>query len=132
MDMNSTASSNADSETSRQKQQQRCYSSTASSSSSMGNYIGSNPMSSYTSETESIRSILVRTGVSRSDEPAKNADSAANNSNAAAAQEKSRDQESLSLAHKDMIVDPSLMKPNYVSDNVFEAVKLVYKIENFS
>ena len=96
--------------------QQRRY-----STSSIGGQIGvnsdksENGASSYVSETESIRSILVRTGVFRGE-----------------TNETSGTSDTQSLAHKDMIVDKSLMKPNYVSDNVFEAVKLVYQIENFS
>lgn len=95
--------------------QQRRY-----STSSLGGQLGvsdksENGGSSYVSETESIRSILVRTGVFRGE-----------------TNETSGTSDTQSLAHKDMIVDKSLMKPNYVSDNVFEAVKLVYQIENFS
>lgn len=70
-------------------------------------------VASHISDAESIRSILVRTGVFRG---------AADSTPAADA----------SLAHKDMLIDHSLMKPSYISDNVFEAVKLVYEIEKFS
>jgi hypothetical protein len=66
---------------------------------------------SYVSDTESIASILVRTGVFRGDTYNPNID--------------------MNLAHKDMIVDLSLMKPNFIVDNVFDAVKLVYQIEKY-
>ena len=89
--------------------QQRRY----STSSSLGRFGGVDGKdTSYVSETESIRSILVRTGVYQGD----NFDATANGT----------------LAHKDMIVDKSLMRPNHVSDNVYEAVKLVYELENYS
>ena len=70
-------------------------------------------VASHVSDAESIRSILVRTGVFRG--PADSTPAADS-----------------SLAHKDMLIDQSLMKPSYISDNVFEAVKLVYELENFS
>lgn len=66
-------------------------------------------------DTESISSILVRTGVFQGDI------NDLNNFNVDSV-----------LAHKDMIIDPALIKPNYISDNVYEAVKLVYQLESFN
>lgn len=78
---------------------------------------------------ESIRSILVRTGVFRG------AQKTSNDTSSPQQQQQQHDNSNgldyLSLAHKDLVVDPSLMRPNYVSDNVFEAVKLVYELEKF-
>lgn len=70
--------------------------------------------SSFVSESESITSILVRTGVFQGDL------NDLNDHNV-----------DLALAHKDMIVDPSLIKPRFICENVYEAVKSVFKLEDF-
>ena len=65
------------------------------------------------STAESINSILVRTGVYQGDKI---------------------DIGSLvsrNLAHKDTLIDPSLVKPNFITNNVYDAVKLVFKKENY-
>jgi len=68
----------------------------------------------FSSKAESISSILVRTGVFQGD---------INDIHAKNSQ--------LVLAHKDMMVDTSLIKPNYVLDDVYEAIKLIMEIENY-
>lgn len=68
----------------------------------------------FNSEAESITSILVRTGVFQGDVNDLNNHSV-----------------DMSLAHKDMIVDLGLIKPRLVKDNVLEAVKSVFQMENF-
>jgi ribonucleotide monophosphatase NagD (HAD superfamily) len=67
----------------------------------------------YVSSAESMSSILVQTGVYRGEKDEK---SISANSN---------------LAHKDIVLDDKFVKPNHVVDNVHEAVKLVFKLENY-
>ena len=67
----------------------------------------------FSSKAEAIYSILVRTGVFQGD-----------------IKEIENHNSQLVLAHKDMIVEPSLIKPSYVLDDVFEAVKLIFSQEN--
>lgn len=68
----------------------------------------------YVSRAESINSILVQTGVYQGD--GNDLDTMI-----------SRD-----LAHRDTRIDEKLVKPNYVSKNVYEAVKLVFELENYN
>lgn len=63
------------------------------------------------SKAESIMSILVKTGVFQG-----NIEKHCLN---------------MALAHKDMIVDSTLVKPHIVSDSCLEAVNTVFEIENF-
>ena len=65
------------------------------------------------SKIESITSILVRTGVFQGN---------INDIDSQCSQ--------LLLAHKDMIVDPTLIKPHFVSNDVYDAVKLIFELEN--
>ncbi|CAF0844390.1 unnamed protein product [Brachionus calyciflorus] len=65
----------------------------------------------FLSQAESITSILVRTGVFQGD---------INDHNV-----------NMALAHKDMILDASLIKPHIISDDCLQAVKTVFEIENF-
>ena len=67
----------------------------------------------FSSKAETINSILVRTGVFQG---------GINDIDAHSSK--------LSLAHKDMIVMPSFIKPNFVVDDAFDAAKLVFGIEN--
>ena len=60
----------------------------------------------YVSTAESISSILVQTGVYQGEDVSKN------------------------LAHKDTFLDQKLVKPKFIANNVYEAVKLVFKLEN--
>ncbi len=69
--------------------------------------------SPYVSAAESISSILVQTGVYRGDKDNKNISASSN------------------LAHKDIVLDNQFVRPNYVVDNVYEAVKLVFKMEKY-
>lgn len=88
--------------------------STSSTSTYSTNSNESSSSSPYVSETESIASILVKTGVFQGDLNDINNHSV-----------------DMALAHKDMIVDPTLIKPNFIVDNVFDAVKLIYQIEKY-
>lgn len=64
-------------------------------------------------QAESVHSILVRTGVYQGDENEfKNS--------------------SLVYAHKDANIDNKMREPKSICDNVYDAVKLVYKLENFN
>lgn len=65
----------------------------------------------FLSKAESIVSILVKTGVFQG-----NIDEHCSD---------------MALAHKDMIVDPALIRPHVVSENCLEAVNTVFEIENF-
>jgi HAD superfamily hydrolase (TIGR01456 family) len=68
------------------------------------------------SEAHSIKSILVRTGVYQADEE----------------QPFSIDGNELKLAHKDTLVDNSLVKPHFIANDVYDAVQLVFELENLS
>ncbi len=70
--------------------------------------------SKFRSEAESIESVLVKTGVFQGCEKT--------------LEEVTDD---LVYFHKDMIIDASLRKPDYLSDNVADAVKLIYEKEKF-
>ena len=70
----------------------------------------------FKSEAKSLQSILVRTGVFLGDQSDLDAGCNPNLKN---------------YAHKDMILDNSLRKPNYLCENVYEAVKLIFEKENF-
>ena len=67
----------------------------------------------FSSKADTINSILVRTGVFQGSIDDIEAHSS-----------------QLNLAHKDMIVVPSFIKPNFVVDDAFDAAKLVFGIEN--
>lgn len=67
--------------------------------------------SEFLSQAESIRSILVKTGVFQGDID--------------------KHCVSMALAHKDMVIDPNLIKPHIISDNCLHAVNTVFDIENF-
>jgi ribonucleotide monophosphatase NagD (HAD superfamily) len=67
----------------------------------------------FSSEAESINSILVCTGVYQGD---KNDFKTQN----------------LMYSHKDAKIDNKLREPNYICDDVYEAVKMVYEIEKFN
>ena len=71
---------------------------------------------SFRSEAETIKSILVKTGVFQGDHETLDKES----------------KDELVYSHKDMIIDNSLRKPDYLCDNVHEAVKLIFEKENFS
>lgn len=71
--------------------------------------------SSFRSEAEFIKSVLVKTGVFQGDE---------------VTLESYKDD--LVYTHKDMIIDESLRKPDYLCNNVHEAVKLIFEKENYS
>lgn len=62
----------------------------------------------------SIKSILVRTGVYQADEN----------------QPFNMDGNELKLAHKDTLVDNSLVKPHFIANDVYDAVQLVFELEN--
>ena len=68
---------------------------------------------SFMSQAERISSIIVKTGVFQGD------------INDIAYKKES------SLAHKDMVIDPNLIKPNYIVNDSHEAVKLIFQLENF-
>jgi hypothetical protein len=67
----------------------------------------------FSSKADSINSILVRTGVFQGDLN----DTQAHNSQ-------------LVLAHKDMTIDVNLIRPKFVLEDVHEAVKLIFSLEN--
>ena len=69
----------------------------------------------FTSKAEACFSLLVRTGVFQGDIN----DIQAHNSQ-------------LVLAHKDMAVDASLIKPTFVLDDAYEAVKLIMEMEKYN
>ena len=69
----------------------------------------------FTSKAEACFSLLVRTGVFQGDIN----DTQVHNSQ-------------LVLAHKDMVVDAGLIKPNFVLDDAYEAVKLIMEMEKYS
>ena len=73
-----------------------------------------NENGSFVSDAESIQSILVCTGVYQGSQ-----------------NEVDAHHNSLNYAHKDMVVDNALRRPSFISSDVYEAVKLVYKIEKF-
>jgi hypothetical protein len=68
----------------------------------------------FESEAESIKSILVRTGVFQGNE--------LNIEN---------DTDGLTYSHKDMVFDKSLRKPHHIVNNVYDAVKLIFENENY-
>lgn len=70
--------------------------------------------SSFKSEATKINSILVKTGVFQGDE--KTIES---------------QKDDLIYTHKDMLIDKSLRKPDFLVKDVHEAVKLIYERENF-
>ncbi len=72
--------------------------------------------SSFSSHAERIQSILVKTGVFQGD---------------AASLDQLADDD-LVYSHKDMIIDNSLRKPDFLCENVHEAVKLIFEKENFT
>lgn len=71
--------------------------------------------STFKSEAKSIKSVLVKTGVFQGCQA-----SLENPSN------------EMVYFHKDMIIDDSLRKPDYLCDDVHQAVRLIYETENFS
>lgn len=68
----------------------------------------------FETRAESISSILVRTGVFQ-DDP----NNIAKNLNL------------MNLAHKDTLVDSSLIKPKYVTQDVLEAVEMIFQMEKY-
>jgi hypothetical protein len=68
----------------------------------------------FETKAESISSILVRTGVFQ-DDP--------NNI--------SKNVNVMNLAHKDTLADSSLIKPKYVTQDVFEAVEMIFQMEKY-
>jgi hypothetical protein len=68
------------------------------------------------SEAHSIKSILVRTGVYQADEN----------------QPFNIDGDELKLAHKDTLVENSLVKPHFIANDVYDAVQLVFELENLN
>ncbi len=69
----------------------------------------------FKSEAEFMKSVLVKTGVFQGCE--KSLEDA---------------NDDLFYFHKDMIIDSNLRRPDYLCENVAEAVRLIYETEKFS
>lgn len=78
-------------------------------------YMGFHHGGSFSSSAEKIKSILVKTGVFQGDQS--NLKQIVN--------------DDLVYSHKDMIVDASLRMPDFLCENVHDAVKLIFEQENF-
>jgi hypothetical protein len=67
----------------------------------------------FETQAEAISSILVKTGVFQGDLVSPGAGNVMN------------------LAHKDTVIDSTLTRPKHITQDVFEAVKLVFQMEKF-